>query len=395
MATLFAAGLAFAAANGIWTARQNEVSVSTLALYYDGSQYLAIAKSFPLPYSLEGTDYAGRPPLYPAAIYLARLLIPRGVADWGEVAIGVAWLCAALTLPAFYALCRAAGVRPALPVLLFALANPTWIRVSATSHSEPLGVLLLIGSLTACFRGSMGRCLLLLALATLTRYQALILLAPLALSPWLLRDRSRLRAAGLLCLPVAALAAFNLYLFLRIPGFRGVWEAQHVFWDVRLTFPFESLIRHAPLFWSQAPAFGLLVYGSLVAYLAAIWIGLRPPWGASGRTLALFVAVIVGFQVSLSEILSVQDFTRYSLLAWPPAALLLGRWLGERAPAAALVGICLVLGGIGLRHTSVHAALAMAAQGIPPADVLESAASSDEPLWVDFGEPGRARFRWR
>ena len=217
----------------------------SLAVYFDGHKYLEIAKSFPFAYAEEGRELLGHAPGYPAVIALARWILPEAV-GWGYASLLVAWVCGALASVAFYGLCRATGVAPLVPSLIFACANPRWIAVSSTAHAEPLAMLLVLLCFVAWLRGSLGWAVAWLALAALTRFPAIILGLPLA---WdvLRRDRTPGRFA-LLSIPPLVLILFETQLRLRIPGFEGVSAAHAFWWDVQWGVPFFGLIRHPNVF---------------------------------------------------------------------------------------------------------------------------------------------------
>jgi hypothetical protein len=153
LALVVALSLALVVGIGAVGAQRARVPLSSAGAYYDGHLYIEIAKSFPFPYSAKGPDYLGQAPGYPALIALLRAIVPRGVANWGLLALGATWLPAALSAGAFYLLCLAVGSRPLWPTLQFVLANPRWLVIGSSSHPEALGVLLWIATLLAFARG--------------------------------------------------------------------------------------------------------------------------------------------------------------------------------------------------------------------------------------------------
>ena len=48
--------------------------LTTLGVFFDGHLYVEIAKSFPIPFGPGANDYLGQSPVYPAFIFVARLL---------------------------------------------------------------------------------------------------------------------------------------------------------------------------------------------------------------------------------------------------------------------------------------------------------------------------------
>ena len=60
------------------------VPFSTLGVYYDGSFYVEIAKSFPFVYGPDALDYTSHAPGYALLIWIAHGLLP---VDWGAAAL--------------------------------------------------------------------------------------------------------------------------------------------------------------------------------------------------------------------------------------------------------------------------------------------------------------------
>ena len=193
MLGLFALALLLFAATASLAAQRAGVPIGSLAIQYDGLLYLTIAKSFPMPFAPEALHYASHPPGFPALVWLVHLAVPPSFAGWDLVMLWTTWLCGALSTVAFYVLCRTAGITALLPSLLFLLGNPAWIHLGATAHAEPLALLLLILSLIAYLREHLTLCGTLLALAALTRYPALVLVAPVVFTVVLVRPRIDVR----------------------------------------------------------------------------------------------------------------------------------------------------------------------------------------------------------
>ena len=387
---LFGLGLLLFAATASLAARRAGVPLGSLALYYDGLLYLTIAKSFPIPFAPEALHYASHPPGFPALVWLAHLVVPPSLAGWDLVMLWTTWLCGALSTVAFYVLCRTAGVAPLLPSLVFLLGNPVWIHVGATAHAEPLALLLLILGLIAYLREHPTLCGTLLALASLTRYPALVLVAPLVFTVVLVRQRVDVRTVLPLGLPILAVGLMSVYLFQRIPDFHGLWDAHKVFWDTGASVPFLEMFRHLPRYGIDPSPHSTVTYASLAVYLLAVVVGLLRRDGKL-LLLPLWVASLVGFQVSLDGREAFQSFVRFALLAWPPTVLILWRWIGARLPRAAVLGFCVASGALGLWFAQRNIAAAIALAG--DTTELQKAAEQPEPVWLDFRGGGSERRR--
>lgn len=341
VALLLALSLILNVCTALWTAKSAGLPLSHMGVFHDGHLYLEIAKSFPLPYDPEGPAYLGQAPGYPALMALIRLLVPAQLANWGMIALLAAWLPAALSTVAFYALCRETETPPIWPSLLFVVANPRWVSIASFGYPEPLAMLLCILCLLAYQRHNLGLCVALLGLALLARFPAVLVGGAIAFGTLLQRGDRNLRAFAWLALPLGVLAAWNLYLFVRVPGFAGVWEAHKVFWDVHWTWPFAGMIGAIDSARWSSPIPTLHVsYGSLAFYLTAIVVGLR----RSERklwVLPVWIALIVMFHVSLSGEVSARAFPRFAILAWPCALLVIWRAVGSRVPNLAAAGVCL------------------------------------------------------
>jgi hypothetical protein len=337
-------GLALAMPVGIATvsAARAGIPLSALGAYHDGHLYIEIARSFPLPFAAEGMSYVGQAPAYPALIALLHALTPDAWVDWGMASLLASWLPAAASAAAFYALCLATGLAPIWPTLLFVVCNPRWVSVAATPHTESLALLFAVLCLLAYARGRLTACMGWLSLAALTRFPALLLGAPLAFGVRVLRHQTASRRWLQLSLPIVAFALYNLYLFVRVPGFSGIWGAHQVFWEASFTWPFASFAD--PLgtwqFMAWTAAFWI-TYASLAFYLVALVLAARRSEGEL-RMLSLWIGVLVLFHVSLGGYIGAWDFTRLVILAWPAAWLGVWRWVAPRAPVAAVGGVAAV-----------------------------------------------------
>lgn len=380
---LTAASFALFAGTAVAAAQRAGVPFGALAAYYDGYLYLDIAKSFPLPFAPDALDYAGQAPGYPALAALAHALLPGAAGGWGVAMLGVAWLAGALSTAVFYALCRATGTPPLLPTLLFAVANPLRTFVVATAHPEPVATLFALASLVAFLRERPVACFAWLALATLTRYPALLLTAPLVLGFALLHGRRDARALAPAALPLVALALLHLYLAWRVPGFRNVWAAHGAFWEPGLTLPFSALAEFGPGLWATLPSTMTMTCTLLLAYLVSIPLGLREVdrrlW-----ILPLWIATPVLFQLSLSGAPAVFGFARLTALAWPAAVVVLWRALPSRLPRGAVLAGAAALGAFGVWFAGANLATATRIQGAGPE--LERFVAAPDPVWLDLRE---------
>ena len=382
---VFGCALAFHVTTAALSAYAAGIPLSHLGVYYDGHLYIEIAKSFPVPYAAEGRHYLGQAPGYPAAIALVRALTPSRLVDWGLAALLASWIPAALSASAFWVLCRATGCPPLWPSLLFTAGNPAWLMIGSTAHAESLAMLFCILAFLACIQNRLAASVGALSFAVLARYPA-VLAGPALAWGFLVTRRRRDWTTWLgLATPLAALALLHLYLLARIPGFLGVFEAHRVFWDAELGAPFASLLA-LPALRERAIAPPLaLTLVTLLGYLAAIAIGLRPRerklW-----LLPLWVAAIVLFHVSLSGDVAVRAFTRLSVLAWPGALLILWRWIGVKAPRAVAAGACLVLAVVSLLYARAQIEGAVVGQSEMQEFLREEIRllDHDQPHWFDF-----------
>lgn len=345
----------------VWTATERGlIPFGALGVYYDGSFYIEIAKSFPLPYGPEALDYTSHAPGYALLIWIVHGL---SWVDWGTAALLASWIPAALASVAFWVLCREVGLAPFLPTLVFALANPRWIQLAATPHAASAAMLLAVLTLLAWYRGQLGRCALWLSLGTLVRYPTLLSVGVIALGvvveargiPW--------RRLLVLIWPGVALAALNLYLWATIPDFRGVWAAHAPFWDepLRLSVPFSAVLEEYQKHWDRASGQILLSWASLFVFGGAILLGLRREVRGD-IVLPAWVALILLFHASLSGTHSFWEISRLAILAWPAAVLIYWKSFEARARAVLIVPACAGLATCGLWFAQDNIGWAMLAQ---------------------------------
>lgn len=367
------------------------IPLSHLGAYFDGHLYIEIAKSFPLPFAPEARAYLGHAPGYPALIALVHGLTPDSLLDWGGSALVATWLPGALAPCAFYLLCREAGVEPFWPSVFFIVGNPRWLPVGANPHAEPLAMLLLLLCLLAYLRRRLAWSVVLLAAAALCRFPVLLLLGAMAVDLLILRRRRELRTIPLLGVPLLVFALYNLYLVLRVPGSQGVWAEHAVFWAAELTWPFKSVIAAIEPRWWRSGALYALTYLSLIFYLTALFVGLRPSqrhfW-----ILPLWIGTLVGLHVSLEGLPGVWDLTRLVILAWPAALVVLWSFACARIPSAAAAAACVLFAVVGLSWGVVKTVNAIEWQGRQQwflADVVQRL-DSDQPRWLVIEDPPRA-----
>lgn len=373
-------------------------ATAPLAVYYDGHKYLEIAKSFPLPYAAEGDLLLGHAPGYPAAIAFAHALC-GGLLDWGRVALGVSWLASGLAAAVFYALCRAFRA-PALPAaVLFAVANPTLVLLGSSAHAEPLALLFATGALAAWAYGRVGGAALALAAAVLTRFPFLVLLAPLALGiVWARGDTSR-RSLSWLLVPALALGLFDLYLHLRVPGFRGIAAAHDFWWRPPWDVPFVGLVRHledVPTWYG----YRAVQVATAIAYAAVALWGLASR-DRERRVLGAWVAVTLAFAASPGDAVGANNVARLALPAWPAALLLVAAGLpdGWRRPPPTLragaAAVCLAAAAFGIWFAVQAHRMTIAAQRRHQPFLAETVErlDTDAPVWLDFRALRRERAR--
>jgi hypothetical protein len=367
--------------------------LSALGVYHDGHLYVEIARSFPVPYAAEGASYLGQAPGYPALIYLIRNLTPDAWVDWGMAALLASWIPGALCAAAFYALCADLGWRPFWPTLLFAVANPRWLSVAATPHSEPLAMLFAILCLLAYQRRRLGGCVAWLSLAVLTRFPALLLGLPIAFGTLVVRRERTPARIALLLTPLVAFGIFNLYLALHIPGFHGIWAAHQVHWQTAWTWPFDALLHPGPTwtFLRGSPAFWV-TYASLAVYVLACALALGPD-ERERWPLALWIGVMVLFHVSLGGRIGSWDFTRLAILAWPAAVVAFWGRFGTRArplPVAAL-SLSLLATGVWFAVGQTRLAVSYQTRAQPYLAPAIARLDADAPRWIDFERLVRER----
>ncbi len=389
-ATLAAGSWVYFVAVALGIARAAEIPLPTLALFFDGHLYLEIAKSFPLPYgpgSLDYTGYAGGYPAFAAAI---RLVVPDSLASWGTVLLLASWIPAALCTGVFYTLCRQVGAPPLAGALLFVVANPRWVAVCATAHSEPLAMLFVLLTLLAYVRGRLVACAVWLTLAGFVRHPAVMLIVPLV-ADQLLRGERR-RTLCWLALPLVGQALVHVYLTMRVPEFESAAHTLRLFWQPQLTWPFASFFAYGwdlnipyDYFLSEVTLF------FAVFYLVAIVVGFRP----SERALWVFpmwVALNVLSHASLSGGTGVLVFTRLVILAWPAALLIVWRLVG---PCLSVRMRVAAIAGCGLFATTF--AVQYPALVVPWQSAFLDPALSErmhtldhpEPRWIRFPRSGR------
>ncbi len=331
-----------------------------LGVYYDGSFYIEIAKSFPRLYGPEALDYTSHAPGYAFLIWIAHGL---GAPDWGVAALLASWIPAALASAVFWVLCRELGLAPLLPTLVFAFANPRWLQLAATPHAASAAMLLAVLTLLAYYRGQLGRAALWLSLGVLVRYPTILCVAVIAFG--VVSDERRVPFRRLLVLawPGVALGLLNLYLFLTIPGFRGVWAAHAPFWNEPLgfTIPFSAVLDEFAKHWDRAAGQILLSWASFLVFGAAavlgFWRGERRHW-----VLPAWIALILVFHASLSGTHAFWEISRLAVLAWPAAVLVPWLCFGSRATPRIVVPACAVLAACGLWFAQNNIGWAMLAQ---------------------------------
>jgi hypothetical protein len=391
-AALAALALCLHASIAFGVARWVGLPVPGLAAFFDGSIYLEIARSFPLPYAPAAPHYASHAPGYPALIYLLREALPLDRVNWGWPALVASWLPAALAVAVFQGLCRDLGLRSRLPALAFALLNPRWLSVAATAHAEGLATLLVLLCARAQLRGDLRACVLWLSAAGLVRYPAFLVGAAVAFGELVQRRERRPRRLALLAVPPLAFGLFQLYLRLHLPGFAGLSEAHRVFWDAHPTWPFASLIGNLAAAIRGAPLPGGAPLGYLAAalYLGSLLVAWKSP-RPELHWLGVWVAAVALFHASLSGEWGGFDYARLTILAWPAALLVL--WCRFAAGRARRPALFLAAGAL-----SIGCAAALVVHGVrwqaahPWPGVALRRLTREEPSWLDHArlrEPPR------
>ena len=397
---IFAVAVLFYAALSLFISLRIGRSVGELSVFFDGHLYLSIARSFPLPYSAEGIDYAGHSPGYPAVAWLIRLATPSSLVNWGEAMLMALWIPAGAAVALFFLVAQKLEADPWVPTLAFALANPVWLLSAATPHAEPVAIALLLGALLAHLSGRTAIAGIVLALAVLTRLPSAVLGAwlffgILAASQFRLRP-NLIHAFGSL----AAFGLLNAYLYWRIPAFEGIAEAHSVFWNTSVVWPFVGLIKGIQSdFW---PSLGYeTTYGLLTLYVVAMGAAL---WTRDRMSLelGLWVLMTAGAAASFRGIMGVWDYPRLSIPAWPAALLIVARSV-RHVRSRAATGIALVLiavaASVGLWSLLAEGRGPYQSQLVqfPWLEREMKSLDRDAPRWVDFrafhrraGVPGRA-----
>jgi hypothetical protein len=169
-------------------------------------------------------------------------------------------------------------------------------------------------------------------------------------------------------------------------------EAHSVFWDTHLTWPFAALIENAAR-WLRGTAPGpnfALTYASVAFYLTALAAGLREREPRL-RFLAVWVAIITLFHVSLAGEWGGFDFARLAILAWPAALILLWRRVRLSAPPVAAAAGWAVAGALSVAVTLdlLVEAVRWQRASYPWPTISIQRLEAEQPRWFDFG----ARYR--
>lgn len=382
---VFVLAFGFHAFCGLRASQPAGVPLPELSVFFDGHLYIEIAKSFPAPYSPEGRHYLSHAPGYPAWVAMVHGFVPRGPASWGWAAMLAAWSAAAGAAVAFSFVCRQARCPALVGALLFVVANPRWAALASTAHAETLAMLFVVLALLAFQRDRLPASVVFLSLATLCRFPAILIGAPIAFGFLITRQRRDLKTLLWLAAPLLVLALLHLYLFLRVPGFQGLWAEHAVFWDAPLTWPFAKLVEYAspsgwplPVYW--------LTYGTVTVCALAIVLGLRRRERALWL-LPLWVAALVVFHTSLGGPgrTSASAFSRLIVLAWPAVLLALWRPLGPRLSKPVVV-VLLVL--LATTSATMAARLSSGAVRVQQKEfyipIATQRLGDDQPHWLDF-----------
>jgi hypothetical protein len=380
MGAALAAGLALLLC--IATALASGVPLGQLGVYFDGHLYIQIARSYPLPYPPEAHLYVSHAPGYPAAIALGRVLLPDAAFNWAELAVLASWLGTVASAAVFHLLVRAWGIASPWPTILFVAANPRWLAIGASPHAEPLAMLFALAALLAFKRDRTGWSLAFLSVATLCRFPALVLGAPLAWGLLVERRRWEMRTLLWLASPLATLGLLHLYLAARIPDFVSIWHSHEPFWSTELVMSFEFLSQ-GDLKWPAILPLREVTYAILALYGVGLALALRPSL-RDGRVLALWIAAPSLLSLSLSGELGITDFTRLALLAWPAAVLAVWSAVGARLPrvAVATLAAAATIFSVAFAAQQTQLAVAIQDRGQPDVQRKLGRVDSNEPLWI-------------
>ncbi|MCH2173954.1 hypothetical protein MK489_24500 [Myxococcota bacterium] len=362
------------------------IDLTHLAVYFDGNLYIEIAKSFPTPYSPAGPDYLGHAPGYPALIAGVHALTPSAWVDWGLAALIASWLPAALATGAFYRLCQQLSLPPLWPTLAFTLCNPRWLAVASTAHAENLAMFCVLTSVISHLRHRPITSMLWLSLAGLTRFPALLVGPALAFG--ILATQRDWRRGTLLALtvPSAAFLLLHLYLRQRVPGFETVMDSHQVFWVKQWTWPFASLWKSAIPWWnSEDHLYFGITYTTLVVQLVAFAWGWRAP--REQWVLPLWIAGVVILPACFSGSPAAWDYSRLTLLAWPPTLLILWRALAHKLNAPVVLLACVVMGlyGASVSQRAIRGAVEWQNQILPYLQETIRRLDDHSPRWIRFG----------
>lgn len=382
---LVVGSLLYLAAVAAAIAAEAGIPLPTLALFFDGHLYLEIAKSFPLPYGSGSLDYTGYAAGYPALAWLVHALSPDALVGWGTAMLLSAWVPAALCTGVFYVLCKEFEVPAVGGALLFLFANPRWVATSATAHSEPVAMLLVLLAFVAYFRDQLAITAICITIAGFARHPAVMLIAPLALDQ-LLRGERGLRLLWL-GLPLAGQGLVHLYLSSSVEGFESVPQTLRLFWQPELTWPFASFFSHP---WNRPLPYDFFLSEVTIAfavfYVAAIVVGFRPAERAYW-VLPAWVALDVLAHASLSGGTGVLVFTRIVILAWPAALLIVLRLVRARLTTPVLLVVVIACVAF-----STAFSVRYPAQVVPwqsqflrgPLSLRMNTLEHPEPRWIQF-----------
>ena len=382
--TLFLAALLFYSL-AVWRAVERaEIDLASLAVYFDGYLYIEIAKSFPLPYATEGRAYLGHAPGYPALIFLLEKILPGG---WGIATIAASVLPAAGAVVVFHSLARQLGIRSLWPVAGFAIANARWVSTAGSAHAEGLAMLLVLLCFLDHFRGHRFRSVLWLSMAGMTRFPALLLVAPLALGLLFFQKDRRPGSFAALGFPILVFALFNLYLNQHILDFEGISAAHAVFWDTRISWPLDAWLSHGGRgALGTKHIYFAVTYGFLAFYFATAAIGFFAPRFRRNGLLVLpvWLAVQLLFHLSLDGKPAVTAFTRLVVLAWPAALLIAALALERRIPKwiAGAVILALAIHGVALNERFIAGAVSKQGKSQPFLKAMIHRLDSDEVRWI-------------